>query len=366
MADALPAPPSGLELFLRPISPDAPSGRSLRYEPLYDQIREARREDDATLPQGVWQTTLKRANWAQVSEICQQALAHETKDLQLAAWLTEAWGIQQGFAGVERGLQLLAALVEHFWDSLWPALEDDDVEARLAPLSWLDDRLPSVLCQLPLVQTQGPDAASHGFADWQRILHQEKQGGDPESAADQGDPATAERGPLTRETFLAIASSMPASALGALARQVDAALAASSTLEQQLDARLGKASGLVRRARSCLDDIQALATTLRGSASQEEPGEEAGTAPDTEPSDRPANLGHLPRAIRSREDAFRLLNLASEYLRRTEPHSPVAYLVKRAVHWGQMPLDQLLEELIPNASSLEALHSLLGMKSDKK
>ncbi|OJH42022.1 type VI secretion system protein TssA [Cystobacter ferrugineus] len=367
MDDMLSAAPPDLEPLLGPISPDAPSGRSLRYEPLYEQIREARREDDPTLPQGIWQASLKRANWAQVAELCQQALAHESKDLQLAAWLTEAWGIQQGFPGVERGLRLTTALVERFWDSLWPALEEGDEEARLAPLAWLDDKLPLVLARVPIVRTRAPGAVSHDFADWQRILHHEKQRVAREDAPDEEEANAKEAtsSPLTRDVFLGSAAQMPTSAVDALARQVAAVLEASSALEQSLDSRLGRTSAVLRRTRSVLGDIQALAAALRADSSREELGEMTRAIPDTEVPAEASAPGRPPRAIRSREQAYQLLTLASDYLRRTEPHSPVAYLVERAVRWGQMPLHQLLAELVPDTSNLETIQSLLGMKQEK-
>ncbi|MFE8600481.1 type VI secretion system protein TssA [Archangium violaceum] len=367
MDDMISAAPPDLEPLLKPISPDAPSGRSLRYEPLYDQIREARREDDATLPQGVWQTALKRANWAQVAELCQRALAHESKDLQLAAWLTEAWGMQQGFTGVERGLRLTTALMEQFWDSLWPAIEDEDEEARLAPLAWLDDRLPLVLGKVPLVRSRAPDGVSHDFADWQQLLHQEKHQSARTDSSNQEEtgPDGTTSGQLNRETFLGTAALMQASAIDALARQVADALEAATALEQALDSRLGRTSAMLRRTRSTLGDLETLLSTLRASASREEPAAVADAQPDTETPGPAIGPGRLPSAIRSREDAYQLLTLASDYLRRTEPHSPVAYLVKRAVSWGQLPLDQLLEELVPDTSNLESIQSLLGMKQAK-
>jgi type VI secretion system protein ImpA len=39
--------------LLNPIPGENPSGASLRYEPVYDKIKEARREDDDA-PQGEW------------------------------------------------------------------------------------------------------------------------------------------------------------------------------------------------------------------------------------------------------------------------------------------------------------------------
>ena len=48
-----------LDKLLAPISAEAPAGTSLRYEGTYAKIQEARREDDPTLPQGVWEKKLK-------------------------------------------------------------------------------------------------------------------------------------------------------------------------------------------------------------------------------------------------------------------------------------------------------------------
>ena len=121
------APPPAYDLaaLLRPVSAERPSGESLRYEGTYDRIREARREDDPRLSRGIYETELKRADWASVEAACLEALATRTKDLQVAAWLLEAWLHRYGFAGVREGLRLLAGLCEIFWDDLHPRLDED-------------------------------------------------------------------------------------------------------------------------------------------------------------------------------------------------------------------------------------------------
>lgn len=52
-----------LEVLLEPIDPGQACGPSLRYDPDYDRLRELRREDDSSLPTGVWQAEAKRADW---------------------------------------------------------------------------------------------------------------------------------------------------------------------------------------------------------------------------------------------------------------------------------------------------------------
>ena len=54
----------------------------------------------------------------------------------------------------------------------------------------------------------------------------------------------------------------------------------------------------------------------------------------------------------------------ADYFRRTEPHSPVSYLVQRAITWGQMPLDAWLHDVIKDVNTLASLRETLGLKGD--
>ena len=90
------------EDLLNPIAGDNPSGQDVRYDNnllLYDKIKEARRQDD-NLAQGAWEHERKVADYALVVKLAQEALATRTKDLQLAAWLTESALRTEGFAGL--------------------------------------------------------------------------------------------------------------------------------------------------------------------------------------------------------------------------------------------------------------------------
>ena len=62
-------------------------------------------------------------------------------------------------------------------------------------------------------------------------------------------------------------------------------------------------------------------------------------------------------------DALRRLAAVADYFRRTEPHSPVAYLVQRAVRWGEMPLEEWLRDVIANEDVLARVHETLGLKN---
>ncbi|HYD51214.1 MAG TPA: type VI secretion system ImpA family N-terminal domain-containing protein, partial [Gemmatimonadaceae bacterium] len=132
-APAASALPAELESLLAPLATPHPGGVELRYDPLYDRIKEARREDDG-LAQGDWQTERKTADWPAVVRLATDALATKSKDLQIAAWLTEAKLRREGLAGLHQGLILLRELVDRFWDHLYPEIDEGDAELRAAPL----------------------------------------------------------------------------------------------------------------------------------------------------------------------------------------------------------------------------------------
>ena len=138
-----------IEELLQPIPGDHPAGRDLRYSTVYDRIKEARRSDDP-LAQGEWQTQIKTADWKATIELCTRALREQSKDLQIAVWLTEALVHYNGYRGLSAGLQLLLELLERYWQSLHPRIENGDLDYRIGPLTYLNEKLPQAVCQVAL------------------------------------------------------------------------------------------------------------------------------------------------------------------------------------------------------------------------
>ena len=95
--------------LLSSISADNPCGQDLRWEPIYQEIKDARPKDDRDAF-GLDSPVI--ANWMPVIELTSDALASQSKDLMLAAWLTEALVHQYGFAGFRDGIKLINGLLE--------------------------------------------------------------------------------------------------------------------------------------------------------------------------------------------------------------------------------------------------------------
>lgn len=202
-----------INTLLAPIPGDNPSGEELRYTQIYDDIKEARRADDP-LDMGDWQREIKTADWDKVISLSLDALENRSKDLQVAAWLTESLIMTEGFGGLALGLKLLAGLLEAFWDTLYPEVEDGDFEYRIAPLEFLNDKVSNTVRQIPL--TEPGATAGYSLLKWRESRDvgsdadtKNKYGDVDEQKKRRRDELLAE-GRLPAEEFdLAVAKSSP-------------------------------------------------------------------------------------------------------------------------------------------------------------
>jgi len=337
--------------LLQPIAGPNPAGESLRYEGTYDRIAEARREDDPKLSQGIYKTAHKRADWNTVSSVCVEALTTRTKDLQIAGWLLEAWLHRDGFAGVAKGLKVIAALCERFWNEMYPEIEPNDVEGRLAPFDWIEQKLSLKLKQIPL--TMHSEGESYACVDWERACHFENLAmKDPRALQE----ALAKINP-TVSAFRNTVRATNKSFYSDLVRDLDDAIEACAQLEQMLDEKCGKNAPGFRQFKEALNAVRQLICQDMGE-------EEVETDVLELESPQPAVSEFEPSSggpIRSRADAYRRLSEAADYLLRAEPHSPTPYLVKRAVEWGNMSLPELLQQIVRNEGEFTEIDRLLKL-----
>ena len=119
-----------IDAILAPIPGDNPAGEDLRYSPIYDEIKEARRADDP-LDRGDWQREIKTSDWDKVIAVSVEALTGKTKDLQIGAWFVEALTMSEGFEGFVAGIKILSGFLRDSWDNLYPGIDDGDLDYRV-------------------------------------------------------------------------------------------------------------------------------------------------------------------------------------------------------------------------------------------
>ncbi|WP_168790081.1 type VI secretion system protein TssA [Paraburkholderia aromaticivorans] len=386
--DFAPAFDVDFEALLAPVAGgnDDGGGVSLRYDALYQQIRDARHHDDATLPMGEWERPLIKADWKAVAAMCSGALGSCSKDFQLAAWLCEAWTHLHRIEGFVAGTHLLAALVERYWDHAWPRIEEGDADARIASFVWMNDTFSLLLSlHVPLMAIEGREPSTVNLDDWQRVL---------QLAEDEAGP-----GALTRELLAQhLAKGRNLANLMSLHRQIAGALDAWRSLSALIDERLHDDGPNLSRVSDVLARLARAATSLLGDHAL--PHTQAGNMQDAfgyPPAGGQPNTGGFASAVQHREDAmelealaadsqremaektlaavaalpghiesraqaYRLIEIVARYLEENEPHSPTPYLLKRAVAWGQMPLADLMREIVRTEGDMTRYLALLGLE----
>ena len=346
--------------LLEPITGNSPCGEYLLYEGTYDRIKEARREDDVSLERGVWKHNLKRADWPAVESMCIRALEEYTKDLQIAAWLLEAWLHLHGFAGLREGLLLMDSLIRKFWDGLYPPMPDGDLDYRLGPLLWMNDRIPTAVKMVCITQPDSSDVRAYCWADWE-IASRNEQAGKSVKAEPAGEG-------ITQARFQQSALVTPTDFLIAQVQSLDAVLEACAQLSRTLDEKCnGDHAPSLQQITAVLEQIHGLLDSILN---------QRDVNPALPPVETVSGASVLPGnvsdsrttssegIVRTRAEAYRRLSEAADFLVRTEPHSPAPYLVRRAIAWGSMSLEELLPQLIQNGSELKEIFRLLQI--DKK
>jgi type VI secretion system protein ImpA len=67
--------------------------------------------------------------------------------------------------------------------------------------------------------------------------------------------------------------------------------------------------------------------------------------------------------LQTRTQALAQLRAVAEFFRRTEPHSPVAYLADKAANWGEQPLHVWLRGVVKDPAVFAQLEEMLGVQA---
>ncbi len=370
-----------LEALLTPIAGDNPAGESLRYDGTYDQIKEARREDEV-LAQGDWARDLKVADWPKVIKVATDALLKKTKDLQIAAWLTE--GVvkhdkHDRWVALRDGLQLLRGLHEQFWESVYPEIDPEDDEGPLASranvLAAFDARLGVIVKELPL--TAGQKYSYLQYLESKQFDIPENidalESSQQEKAAALKAQAEAEK-KVTSEDWRKAKAATTRDFIEARAALVGECWDAFTALDAEMDAKFARETPGLGAFKKSLDEIRTTVDLLVKEKQKAEPrADETGGAEDGEAASEEGEVRMMSGggggfavsggAVRSRQDALKRLAEIAEFFRQTEPHSPVAYAVQRAVKWGNMSLEVWLADVVKDEATLGSLRETLGLNS---
>jgi type VI secretion system protein ImpA len=308
-------------------------------------------------------------SWSTLAEVARDYLTGSAKDLEAVAILIEAVTRLDGLSGVDRSMNLLADIVEAFWDNgLYPpADEEDGVDARFQPLSGLSggsgDKdgtliLPlrklvlagdgqGELCYLDRLGADAKFAASQTGTPAQRGARAQ----DAQNAFDEAD-AIARR--LSRRTLQAAADRLQ-SAETAWRRAV-------ALISERSKPRFPSTSRLSDELRNMREWLEGLLRKL-----PEDPVDAGSEAVGNDPAaaGAPALAAGGPMIfgrIGQRDDALRAVSAAADFFERNEPSSPLGAALREVDRRARLSLQALLQELIPDAAVRQTYYWRSGIK----
>jgi type VI secretion system protein ImpA len=385
------------DTLLADIPGESPVGPNLRAQSdsLFHQVRDLRNKasnaERSTRGVDLEGREPDPPEWGPVLERSQKALT-ESKDLEMASYLTEALVRLHGFAGLRDGFRLTRELVEKYWeikrgDQTLPGLyphpdpEESPEERvqtrlnRLAQLNGLDGNSGTLIvpiANIPLTE-RGSSGVAYGRAkyDFALTTPPQAQGPQDKAAKENREKRLAERGQILQAFKQAVKESS-AGFYDTLVQDLTQCLDEFAKLDAALEKRGGPqafpSSNIKKALEACLDvvrreakeKLQAPADGGQPQANGEAPAAGgAATAPQ-------APLG----VIRTRQDALRTLEQVAQYFRQTDPHSMLASALEQVVRWGNLPLEDFLAEVIPEDAPRRNLFQRVGIKeppkSDKK
>ncbi|MGD8571226.1 MAG: type VI secretion system protein TssA [Gammaproteobacteria bacterium] len=362
-----------MDSLLQPISEDNPAGVDLRADvsptSTYNVLKDARNSARAAERKNVFDSADNTAlnHWKTVQEMAPSVSVNETKDLEITSWYIEALTRTEGFDGLLRGFRVLKGLITQYWDEVYPLPDEEGLETKVASITGLNGLGAEGVLIAPIRNIPITRSGNVDFSLWQYKQAVEIQKIPDERVREE---RTGAAGFSMDDVQHAVNETVDADIV-MLKSTIGACLDEYRQISQLLDDHCGEHSPPTSNIVNVLEDCQAAVNHLYKDRNIDVANDTEDDQPDQATNSENgggsgSSTSRVGSPIKSREDAFQQILEISAYFRKTEPHSPVSYVLEKAVKWGRMPLDQLIPELIADGGALEQYRNLTGITSSEE
>lgn len=359
-----------INALVEPISDKNPGGIDLRKittpDSLYYAIKEARnhaRAAERRLTQGFELQDLNPTeDWKKVLQYAIEILKNQSKDLEVCTWFIEASLRIGQFGGLNKAFSVTRQLCEKYWDFLFPASIDDDLSFKTASLIGLNGEDSEGTLIMPILNTciiDGNDAGRFALWQYQQALEINKITDNEKKAK-----RLSEGGIDINQVERAI-SKTSSEFISGLIVDLENCLSEFSGLVQCLSDRCGQnappSSRIKEHLNNCLQIVKFISKKILPNVSNINSTSSIQTSANQEQS-----LAVNKDNLQNRNEVLMKLSNIAEFFRVTEPHSPISYLIEKVVRWANMPLPDLLNELISDNNVRSNVFELAGISLEKK
>lgn len=322
-----------VERLLAPISEAEPCGPDLEYDPLGGvQWNELQSRAEGEKRDGITQ----QPRWADVHEEAME-MAGRWKHLRLGVILLECAVELEGLNGLRDGLKVLNGWCADYWDKLHPCGDEADIRDLRPPLidALQGPRFIFRLGQIPIAKSLG---GTFGFGDYENAKN-----------ASQDDEDAQNHARLVQGAF----ESTPTETHQANLAAAKEALDLTRSLEECFDNHLGMGHVDLLNLRDFLANLIRVIEPLSSPSS----GSVAAAAEQLDGGIAVGGSGPalVPGTVNSRQAAIAALDSVIRYFEKTEPSSPVPYLLRRAQRCVGKSFMELVEELANDRAQAELI-----------
>ena len=367
------------DVLVAPFADAAPSGIDLRSGPLdaqlrslQDAVRNARSAEQHENPGGGRNGA--EAEWQVVQRLAADLIGHRSKDLTVAANLTEALARRDGLAGLAAGARVMSGLLDGFSDGLHyrPYLDRPGLDrataltALVAELAGAEGRLLPVVRAAPLFMLPDNTRFTLEGCEQSRLWTARSPADREQAMRGLSPPERAEReqapGGHLWDKVVQEARGSGAADLIMLRENARAALDAWQALTRSLVARTPDGQTATAPLAALLTTLHGIAVDLAPPAAN--PGEPLLPNPDTAGQSAPTAAPSPNRSgpVNDREDALKALEEIARFFRRTEPASPFAYAIMTLVRRARLSWPELAAEILPDKAPREIMLQRLGIQ----
>ncbi len=359
-----------IQSLLSPIEGDNPCGSDLREtsSPDYQTLKDARRTIAGLARARKFDSDANgeiNSHWQTIFKLAPTVIKAQAKDIEVAAWLTEAAVKLHGYKGLKEALSLNKALIDHFWDDIYPMPDEDGIETRVYPLTGLNGEDGSGTLILPLKNVELSEDYDQPFTFNLYLRCQEADRiTDPEAKQQRSDDIG-----MTLQDINNQVSASSNQFYLSIIEDLEESLDSFNSMTEALDEKCGltdapPSSAIKKTLEGVLDALKSLtkdklAVATEGPNEAPEASSTTNTSAATTQDMQHATLATGP--ISSRSDALNQLLHVANYFRQTEPHSPLCGALERVVKWGNLSLQELMMELIPDANARANYSVLTGI-----
>lgn len=359
-----------LDLMLEAIVGDNPAGEDIRQDPSptspYQTIKAARNAARAAERNAIHDGNTSEADdyWRSILQLAPDILGSQAKDLEIASWYTEGLLRSYGFSGLRDGFAIINGLIDKFWDNLQPMPDEDGMETRVACIAGLNGEGAEGVLIAPIRKaeiTKGSAEGPYSFWEYQQALDLQKI---PDDKARQ---AKKDKIGFDLEAIEKAVNETEQAYFVNLRDDIGEAIELYRNIGRMLDEHCGAYDApptrtIIEVLEECLSAVNHLAR--HKFPVEEEISEDLQPSESSSETSTQATAPQIAKGPMNRDVAFKQLVDIAEFFRKTEPHSPVSYVLEKAVKWGNMPLTELIQELIPDSSSRSHYSELTGVMAE--